>query len=569
MTEPQLDAQGKAREALNTAVADFGQRVLGDPRMLRSRMTDLLADLPTERYLLVTAAEAGVAGELTQHIQEQRLDPDAAVQLVSRSLTDRTWIDPASSMWVTSEYAQALGYRVRPAAPVPSPPPSPQFGPAPQPTVPSYAPYGSPDVQTAPPQRAPAIGPGYPGYAAAPAPAGGAGYTAPAPRVGDDGYAPAHGSGAGQAPAGVPPRGSSPGAEPTPSAKRRNRWPLFALVAIVVLGLTAGLLVWAPWHKVPVAPAAVHGQSPTATSVLVSWSPSSGGATIDRYLVLRDGTQVGAVPASQTSYLDNGLAPGTTHRYKLIAVSGTQQSQPSASIAVRTITPSPVGLAVGQVTWTSVQFHWSPPPNSPAPSGYEIFLNGASSVTLPRGTTSYSDTGLQLATTYQYQVVAIWGSQQSSRSRVLAVTTLAAPLQGSAPLQVKTLSTPGGGASLKVGETWSDSWTFTPSCTANGCTLKTNGEWAPPNLTTEPFTVNLTSSGAWYVGSGTGYFTKCGSINTRNTLTLRITPDNGAVNKGAWNSWHGTWVVSSPYTTESGGSYCPAQSWTFSLTGTY
>jgi hypothetical protein len=303
--------------------------------------------------------------------------------------------------------------------------------------------------------------------------------------------------------------------------------------------------------------------------VLVSWSASSGGATIDRYLILRDGTRVGAVPASQTSYLDNGLTPGATHRYKIIAVSGTQQSRPSASIAVRTITPSPIGLVAGQATWTSVQFHWSPPPNSPTPTGYEIFVNGAPSVTLPGGTTSYNDTELQLATTYQYRVVANWGSQQSGRSRVLAVTTLAAPLQGSAPLQVKTLSTPGRGASLGVGERWSDSWAFTPGCTANGCTLKMNGEWAPPNLRTVPFTVNLTRSGAWYVGSSTARITTCGSVKTRNTVTLRITPDDGAVNMGAWNSWHGTWVVSSPYTTEGGGYYCPTQSWTFSLTGTY
>jgi Fibronectin type III domain len=571
MTEPQLDAQGEAREALSSAVADFGQRVLSDPRMIRSRMSDLLPDLPRERDLFVTAAEADVAGELTQHVQEQRLDPDTAVQLVSRSLTDRKSIDPASSTWVTTEYAQALGYRVRPEAPLAPPAPS-QSGPPPQPTV-TYAPYGAPNLQTAPPPPTPAAGPGgYPGYPPPQAPAGGGAYTTPMPPPGG-GYAPTQGPGAGQAPAGVPPQATPPWVPPTSPPKQpnrwRNRWPILAVAAVVVVGLIAGLFVWAPWHKVPVAPTAVHAQSPTATSVLVSWSPSSGGATINQYLILRDGTQVGSVPASQTSYVDNGLAPGTRHQYTIIAVSGTQRSQPSKSVPVTTITPSPVGLAVGQATWTSVQFHWSPPPNSPAPSGYAIVVNGAPGVTLPGGTTSYNDTGLQIATTYQYQVVAIWGSQQSSRSRVLAVTTLAAPLQGSAPLQVKTLSVPAGSTGVSVGETWSDSWTFTPTCTATGCTLKTNGEWAPPNLKAAPFTVTLTGSGAWYVGSATAYITTCGSVNVKNTVSLRITPDNGAVNQGAWSSWHGTWVVSSPYTTESNGDYCPTQSWTLSLNGTY
>ena len=112
MTE-QLDTQGEAREALSSMVTDYSKRVLSDPRMLRSLVTDLLPDLPRERNLLVTAAESDVAGDLTRHVEEHHLDPDTAVQLVARSLTDRTALDPAAGVWVTCEYAQALGYHVR------------------------------------------------------------------------------------------------------------------------------------------------------------------------------------------------------------------------------------------------------------------------------------------------------------------------------------------------------------------------------------------------------------------------------------------------------------------------
>src|SRR5215472_10529127 len=129
---------------------------------------------------------------------------------------------------------------------------------------------------------------------------------------------------------------SPPPSGPTRPGRRRKTW-IIALSAVVVVGLVIGLIVWAPWHKVPVAPAAVHAQSPTATSVLVSWAPSQGGATIDHYLVLRDGRPVGDVPASQTSYTDTGLAPGTAHRYTLIATSGTQRSSPSLAVKVTTI----------------------------------------------------------------------------------------------------------------------------------------------------------------------------------------------------------------------------------------
>jgi hypothetical protein len=122
----QLDTQGEAHDALGSAVNSYGQRVLNDPHILGNLVTDLLPDLPRERNLLVTGAEAGVAAEITQHVEEQHIDPDTAVQLVARTLSERRAIDPAASMWVASEYAQALGYQVRPYG---------EAGQAPQPQV--------------------------------------------------------------------------------------------------------------------------------------------------------------------------------------------------------------------------------------------------------------------------------------------------------------------------------------------------------------------------------------------------------------------------------------------------
>lgn len=114
MSQPPSDAHGEAHEALGTAVASYGQRVLSDPHILGNLVADLLPDLPRERSLLVAGAEAGIAAEITQHVQEQHIDPDTAVQLAARALSERRAIDPAASMWVASEYAQALGYPVRP-----------------------------------------------------------------------------------------------------------------------------------------------------------------------------------------------------------------------------------------------------------------------------------------------------------------------------------------------------------------------------------------------------------------------------------------------------------------------
>jgi Fibronectin type III domain len=379
-----------------------------------------------------------------------------------------------------------------------------------------------------------------------------------------------------EAPPAPPPTG------PRRPDRRRARW-IFVLAAAAALGLVAGLMVWAPWHKVPVPPAAVQARSPTATSVLVSWAPSRGGATIDRYLVLRDGAQVGSVSASRTSYVDNGLAPGTTHRYTIIAASGTERSHPSSvSAVVRTITPSPVGLAAGPATSTTVAFHWSPSPNGPVPDRYLIFGEGANVVTLPGTTTSYNATGLVPDTTYTFQVAAMWGGQQSDWSSVLVVSTLTPPISAARLLgpwstQYKIIKmwsaeTGGSGGTFSVGQGWTDSWSFSPKCAAGPCAVVLSGVFTGPgNYAAMPFTVTLARAGAVYTGTTAAHITSCGQgtgVPVHNTLTFRITVSKAGVADGTWtaSSWDGTMVLSSPYTS-AGAYYCPAQSLTAALSG--
>ena len=117
MSGDTYDVQGEVRDALNTAVEGYGKRVLSDPRVLGNLVTDLLPDLPRERSLLVTGAEAGVAAELTSHVEGQRMDADTAVSLVARSLAESRSLEPGASMWVATEYAKALGYQVRSQTP--------------------------------------------------------------------------------------------------------------------------------------------------------------------------------------------------------------------------------------------------------------------------------------------------------------------------------------------------------------------------------------------------------------------------------------------------------------------
>lgn len=250
MTE-QLDTQGEAREALSSMVTDYSKRILSDPRMLGNLATDLLPDLPRERNLLVTAAESDVAGELTRHVEEHHLDPDTAVQLVARSLTDRTALDPAAAMWVTKEYAQALGYRVRSDVPPPLSQTAPPTPPPADYTVTSFGQYGSPQQATSPPQE-PASG--YPG-----------GYPG------------------GYPPVGPPQQGPPPWQPPVqPPPKKRNRWPLFAgvgtaaVVVIAVVAVVASGALNSPKPKPTSSPTpslthtATHSAAPVPRSSLAS-----------------------------------------------------------------------------------------------------------------------------------------------------------------------------------------------------------------------------------------------------------------------------------------------------------
>ena len=164
----QLDTQGEAHEALGTAVASYGQRVLSDPHTLGNLVADLLPDLPRERSLLVTGAEAGIAGEMRQHVEEQHIDPDTAVQLVATALSERRAIDPAAGLWVATEYARALGYQVRPSTAAAPPGPAPQRPPGQfwPPALPpqSWPPAGQPPGPSWPqPQPQPQPSSGGPG----------------------------------------------------------------------------------------------------------------------------------------------------------------------------------------------------------------------------------------------------------------------------------------------------------------------------------------------------------------------------------------------------------------------
>jgi hypothetical protein len=345
---------------------------------------------------------------------------------------------------------------------------------------------------------------------------------------------------------------------------------VIATCGLVVVGLVAGLLVWAPWNPSPNAPASVSAQSKTATTVTVSWPAAIGGARPANYVVLRDGKQAGAVPASETSWTDRDLAPGSAHQYAVETVGGGQTSGPSVIARVTTLAPSPVGLTV-TANYSQATLHWKPSPLGPAPSKYTIYNGSAEVMALPGTTTTYTDgeDGAQKpGQAFKYSVVAQWGGHKSRPSAPAVGSILSPPLNSGVQVQVKPTYVPSGATGATVGTTYSYSWSFQPVCEANACTMTVAAKIPAAGGKYLPIQVSLVSDGAGYSGSfSRAKLSECSTVGVSGAIKITLTPDKGEISNGAWGGWTGTVVLSTPYASVGGGYYCPASNWDFSLSG--
>jgi hypothetical protein len=354
---------------------------------------------------------------------------------------------------------------------------------------------------------------------------------------------------------------------PSPARRRPLRWLLITLAGAAAIALVAGLIVWHPWDPPPAAPAALRGTSPTATSVRLTWPASAGGGTPGHYLVLRDGRQAAEVPASQTTWSEQGLTPGTTHRYTVKAVGSGGTSGPSVAATVTTLTPSPVGLRVVRKNWVSVTLAWRPSPLGPVPSRYMIYYGAGLVDTVPGTTDTYVDGAATPGETFGYTVVAQWGAHASRPSAQVTGSTPAAALSGGEPVTVTTTSIPSGSTGPYTGEVKTYTWDFSPSCLATGCQISANGDLPSSSGHYTDFSVTLTGSGDTYSGTVNGLTAHCSTTKITETLSVRLTANKGQVSNGAWRGWIGTAVITSPYTSTGGGYYCPTSNWDFSLKG--
>jgi hypothetical protein len=129
---------------------------------------------------------------------------------------------------------------------------------------------------------------------------------------------------------------------------------VFTLVAVVVAGLTAGLVVWAPWTPPPpppvLRPGGLAAAPSTANAITFHWARPATGPLPDKYVILSDGRQAGTVAGTVTSYRQAGLTPANTYQYRVVAMRGGKRSHQSALLAVSTLTP-PMSQGRLQALW--------------------------------------------------------------------------------------------------------------------------------------------------------------------------------------------------------------------------
>jgi hypothetical protein len=110
VTDTSWDDHNEARNALHSIVSDpaYGVAALSSSQTMANLLKDLLPDAPREASVLVGAAEAGVAGNLQDHIS-QGMDVGTASALVAGSFASRTPFKPDACNWAVNEVAVALG----------------------------------------------------------------------------------------------------------------------------------------------------------------------------------------------------------------------------------------------------------------------------------------------------------------------------------------------------------------------------------------------------------------------------------------------------------------------------
>lgn len=140
--------------------------------------------------------------------------------------------------------------------------------------------------------------------------------------------------------------------------------------------------------------------------------------TVTGYRIYRDGTLVGLVSGTVTSFTDATTTGSTTYSYTIAALdaagnasaqsSGAGATTPSGTPPSDTTPPSvPTNLSGTPVAGGRIDLTWTASTDNVAVAGYNVYRDAVKINTVPIGSTSYSDTGLAPGVNHTYTISAI------------------------------------------------------------------------------------------------------------------------------------------------------------------
>lgn len=195
---------------------------------------------------------------------------------------------------------------------------------------------------------------------------------------------------------------------------------------------------------VPSSPTNLLAIAQSSSAIKLSWTAPSnnGGSSIKGYEIQRssDGgntwsTIKSNTGSTSTTFSNTGLLQATTYTYRVFAINSVGTSLPSNKASAITFGPpsAPTGLGAIASSSSKINLSWTAPSNNGGSKiqGYKIQRSSDGGVTWYTivsntwsTTTTYSDSGLKPATSYNYSVYAINSVGTSAPSNIVTTKTL-------------------------------------------------------------------------------------------------------------------------------------------------
>lgn len=177
--------------------------------------------------------------------------------------------------------------------------------------------------------------------------------------------------------------------------------------------------------SVPSAPTGLTVSSTVSQNTL-SWNAVSG-CTYNIYRGTASGSETLYDVSNTTTYIDapqaSSVTPGTAYYYVVTAVNTVAESGFSNEVSV-----TPPTLALGTVTFSSVNLSWTMPATVSGVTSYNIYRSSASGaeglpVLASTATTSYTDaTVFNNGTMYYYRITAVGPNGETLGSNEVSAT---------------------------------------------------------------------------------------------------------------------------------------------------